>query len=160
MYHGYISEYARINDKEWNSYVKIPIYCLYISVLEILKLKENLDKSLNGNIRDLIENDTNIKKILLGGIDDKGEYKKYSLANVYKDGLGISIDPIYYFKSHEWKINNRKKIPELEATNRRIDVKMDDKNYEIETLKCVGDVRSQLTKKRGNIILEKKFILY
>ncbi len=93
MMNGHISEDGRIDVEDWNSYIKVPVRRLYISVFEILKLRDNILKSLNGDIIDLVDKSANIKKILLGGIDENGEYGEYSLAKIYKDLLGISIAP-------------------------------------------------------------------
>lgn len=48
---------------------------------------------------------------------------------------------------HEWKKSGKRKNPELETEDRGVDVKIEDRNYEIETLFGVGDIMSKLTEK-------------
>ena len=59
---------------------------------------------------------------------------------------------------YEWKLHNKEKIPyiEYESNNKIIDIKIDDKNYEIETLFGVGDAMNKLTKKIKNYALGEK----
>jgi hypothetical protein len=53
---------------------------------------------------------------------------------------------------YEWKKHEKRIIPELEKeeVNRIVDVKIEDRNYEIETLFGVGDVEGELVKKIKN----------
>lgn len=53
---------------------------------------------------------------------------------------------------YEWKKHEKRIIPELEKEedNRIVDVKIEDRNYEIETLFGVGDVEGELVKKIKN----------
>lgn len=48
---------------------------------------------------------------------------------------------------YEWEKHGKRKIPELETEDRGTDVRIGDKNYEVETLFGVGDVISKLTSK-------------
>jgi len=48
---------------------------------------------------------------------------------------------------YEWKKHGKREIPELETEDRGTDVRIGDKNYEVETLFGVGDVISKLTSK-------------
>ncbi|MEA2032536.1 MAG: hypothetical protein U9N41_03005 [Euryarchaeota archaeon] len=50
---------------------------------------------------------------------------------------------------YEWKKHKKQIIPELETEDKGIDVRVDDRNYEIETLFGVGDVMTKLTRKMG-----------
>ena len=59
---------------------------------------------------------------------------------------------------YEWKGNDKKIIPYIEYNegSRIIDIKMKDKNYEIETLFGVGDAMKKLTEKIKNYMLGEK----
>lgn len=51
---------------------------------------------------------------------------------------------------YEWKRHDKRKIPDLETTDKAADVRIDDNNYEIETLFGIGDATSKLTEKMMN----------
>jgi len=48
---------------------------------------------------------------------------------------------------YEWKNSGKRKNPELETENRGVDVRIEDRNYEVETFFGVGDIMSKLTGK-------------
>ena len=48
---------------------------------------------------------------------------------------------------YEWEKHGKREIPELETEDRGTDVRIGEKNYEVETLFGVGDVISKLTSK-------------
>ncbi len=48
---------------------------------------------------------------------------------------------------YEWKKSGKRKNPELEKEDKGVDVKIEGRNYEIETFFGVGDVMSKLTDK-------------
>jgi len=80
------------NAEEWWSFVRNQILPLHKSISKIVKLRENLEKLLSNDLSDLIRNNANIKQILLGGVDENGNYKPNSLARMYKEFLGVSIN--------------------------------------------------------------------
>ena len=80
------------NAEEWWSFVKNQILPLHKSISKIVKLRESLEELLSNNISDLIRNNANIKQILLGGVDENGDYKPNSLAKMYREFLGVSIN--------------------------------------------------------------------
>ena len=80
------------NAEEWRSFVKNQILPLHKSISKIVKLRKSLEELLSNNISDLIRNNTNIKQILLGGVDENGDYKPNSLARMYMEFLGVSIN--------------------------------------------------------------------
>ncbi len=80
------------NTKEWMDYVKNQILPLHKSISRIVKLRENIEELLSNNHSDLIRNNTNIKQIFLGGVEENGNYKQNSLAKIYREFLGISIN--------------------------------------------------------------------
>lgn len=96
------------NSEEWRSFVKNQIAPLHKSVSKLIKLRKTLENLLSNDFSDLIRNSTNIKQILLGGVDENGDYKPNSLANIYKEFLGISIN------TKEWA--SLSKQPDIDAT--------------------------------------------
>ncbi len=80
------------NAEEWQNFVKNQILPTYKSVSKIIGLREKLEELFRNNLSDLIRNSTNIKQILLGGVDENGDYKSNSLARIYKEFLGVSIN--------------------------------------------------------------------
>ena len=78
---------------EWRDFVEKQMLPLHKSVSKIIKLREDLEQLLGNNLSDLIKDDISIKQILLGGVDERGEYKPNSLSKLYKEVLGISINP-------------------------------------------------------------------
>jgi len=79
--------------EEWEDFVKRQILPLHKSISKIIKLREDIEQLLGNNHSDLIRDDTSIRQMLLGGVDTNGEYKPNSLAKIYKETLGISINP-------------------------------------------------------------------
>ena len=83
-------------DKEaWKKFVKdqlLPIQTLTETLLELRK--EIISKTSGRTLSDLEDN--NLLKILLGGIDERGEYKEHSLALFIKNAFGIYIDAKQY----------------------------------------------------------------
>ena len=78
---------------EWRDFVEKQMLPLHKSVSKIIKLREDLEQLLGNNLSDLIKDDISIRQILLGGVDERGEYKPNSLSKLYKEVLGISINP-------------------------------------------------------------------
>lgn len=131
IYNGYISEYGRIEPKEWDLAIKVPAMQLYHSISEILDLRNKIEDSLQGNILESINNNTNIRQILLGGIDNKGEYLRPSLAEIYRNIFGISIDPKIYISSY---------IASKQGIDLEIDVKYEDTKF----LQFMKDVKENI----------------
>lgn len=80
------------NAEEWRSFVENQILPLHKSILKVVKLRKSLEELLSNDLSDLIRNNTNIKQILLGGVDENGDYKPNSLARIYREFLGVSIN--------------------------------------------------------------------
>jgi len=80
------------NAEEWRSFIKNQILPLYESISKIVKLRESIEELLSDNLSDLIRNNSNIKQILLSGVDENGDYKPNSLARIYREFLGVSIN--------------------------------------------------------------------
>ncbi len=79
--------------EEWQDFVRKQMLPLHKSISKVIKLRERIEQLLGYNLSDLIKNNTSIRKILLGGINEKGEYRPNSLAKIYKEIFGISINP-------------------------------------------------------------------
>ncbi|RLI76623.1 hypothetical protein DRP04_12465, partial [Archaeoglobales archaeon] len=80
------------NAEEWRSFVKNQILPLHKSISKIVKLRESLEELLSNDLSDLIRNNINIKRMLLGGVDENGDHKPNSLAKMYREFLGVSIN--------------------------------------------------------------------
>lgn len=79
--------------EEWRGFIEKQILPLHKSVSKVIKSREDLEQLLGNNLSDLIKDDISIKQILLGGVNESGEYKPNSLAKLYKEVLGVSINP-------------------------------------------------------------------
>ena len=80
------------NAEEWRSFVKNQILPLHERISKIVKITENIEELLSNNISDVIRNNTYVKQMLLGGVNENGDYKPNSLAKIYREFLGISIN--------------------------------------------------------------------
>lgn len=82
--------------EEWLNFIRNQVLPLHRSITKIVKLRRRLEELLRHNLHDLIKGSENIRQILLGGVDENGDYKPNSLAKVYKEFLGVSIDTKEY----------------------------------------------------------------
>ena len=87
-----VVEFDYTNAEEWQSFVKNQILPLHKSISKVVKLRKSLEELLSNDLSDLIRNSTNIKQALLSGVDENGDYKPSSLARIYKEFLGVSIN--------------------------------------------------------------------
>ena len=87
-----IVKFDYTNIEEWKRFVENQILPLYNSISKVIKLREKLDDLLINDFPNLIRNNISIKKILLGGIDNNGNYKPNSLAGIYSEFIGVSIN--------------------------------------------------------------------
>jgi len=88
-----IVEFDYTNIGEWEDFVKKQILPLNKSISKLGGLREYLENQINDDtLPGLIKDDTSIRQILLGGINEKGEYKPNSLAKMYKEMIGVSIE--------------------------------------------------------------------
>jgi hypothetical protein len=79
--------------EEWQKFVKEQILPLHKAISKIIKLRGHLEHLIGGDLPNLIKDNTSVRQILLGGVDEKGEYKPNSLAMLYKETLGVLINP-------------------------------------------------------------------
>lgn len=96
-------DYLDYND--WMKYVKEYVIPLNENAQTILSLRD----FLTNEIRENIQNIEKYEEILLGGISKKGEYEENSIAKIYKDSLGIYIDPA------KWIIPKRRDLNPYEG---------------------------------------------
>jgi len=80
------------DENEWKNWIGEKFLPLYKQLSIILKLRESLENILKTNLKEAFSQ-RYIQEILLGGITKEGEYASNSLAKLYKDALGIYINP-------------------------------------------------------------------
>lgn len=80
------------DENDWKEWIKEKFIPLHKQLSIILKLREHLENILKINLKEALSQES-IKETLLGGITKDGEYAQNSLAKLYKDTLGISINP-------------------------------------------------------------------
>ena len=80
------------DENEWKNWIGEKFLPLHKQLSIILKLRENLENILKTNLKEAFSQ-RYIQEILLGGITKEGEYTQNSLAKLYKDALGIYINP-------------------------------------------------------------------
>ena len=80
------------DENEWKNWIREKFLPLHKQLSIILKLRESLENILKTNLKEAFSQ-RYIQEILLGGITKEGEYTQNSLAKLYKDALGIYINP-------------------------------------------------------------------
>ena len=80
------------DENEWKNWIGEKFLSLHKQLSIILKLRESLENILKTNLKEAFSQ-RYIQEILLGGITKEGEYTSNSLAKLYKDALGIYINP-------------------------------------------------------------------
>jgi len=80
------------DENEWKNWIGEKFLPLHKQLSIILKLRESLENILKTNLKEAFSQ-RYIQEILLGGITKEGEYTQNSLAKLYKDALGIYINP-------------------------------------------------------------------
>ncbi|RLI81241.1 hypothetical protein DRP04_06600 [Archaeoglobales archaeon] len=81
------------NAEEWRDFIREKILPLHRSISKIIELRSNIEQLLNYGLPELIKSNEGVRQILLGGVDESGEYRANSLAKLYKELLGVSINP-------------------------------------------------------------------
>jgi len=87
-----IVEFDYTSENEWKGWVKEKFLPLHKQLSIILKLRDYLENLIKTNFKEALTQQS-IKEMLLGGVTREGEYSSNSLAKLYKDALGISINP-------------------------------------------------------------------
>jgi len=88
------------DENEWRKWIKEKFVPLHKQLSIILKLRESLENILKTNLKEAFSQ-RYIEKILLGGVTNDGEYASNSLAKLYKDTLGIYINPKEWVAYHK-----------------------------------------------------------
>ncbi len=93
---------------EWKKNIEQKIVPIAKNTLILLGVRNTLRDRLRDNFKNEIETNQNIKVIIFGGTNQKGNYLENSLAEIYKELLGINID------LNEWVVYLRKGIDPME----------------------------------------------
>ena len=88
-------DYANI--EEWKKFVKDEFLPLYNLILKLIKLRQYFKGLPNDNFLNLFRINKKIKEIFLGGLNQDEEYNPNSIANLYKEVLGISLNLSFNF---------------------------------------------------------------
>ena len=92
-----------IEIKEWKDFIKDQIVPLQKSILKFLKIRKYFKSLSKEESLVLLKDNQVFREILLGGIDKDGNYSFNSIAKLYRDTIGISIDP------KEWVLLSKQK---------------------------------------------------
>lgn len=87
----------------WDKFVYDEILPLHNLILKLIKLRQYFKELPNDNFLILFRMNEKIREMFLGGINQDGEYKLNSIALLYKEVLGISLNV------NEWIIYSKQK---------------------------------------------------
>ena len=88
-----VLDFDYTDEGAWKEFVTSDILPLHIAALKITKFSQYLKGKLESSFTDAFLENKGIQKILLGGITPDGEYAENSLARLYKERIGVYIDP-------------------------------------------------------------------
>lgn len=94
-------DFNYLNLDDWRIYARKYIIPLFKISDIILRLRTSLEDRLKKNSKEEFNSNENIREILLGGINEQGNYETNSLARIFKRAIGVKIpryDWIYYKK--------------------------------------------------------------
>jgi len=95
-----IIDFDYTDESEWRGWIEKKFLSLYKQLTTLLQLRKSLENFLKTDFKKAFSQQF-VKEVLLGGVTKEGEYSDNSLAKLYKNALGIFIDPqkwIAYFK--------------------------------------------------------------
>lgn len=81
------------DEDAWREFVTSDILPLYTAALKITKFSQYLKEKLKDSFTDAFLENKGIQKMLIGGVTPDGEYAENSLAKLYKERIGVNIDP-------------------------------------------------------------------
>ena len=81
------------DDGAWKEFVASEILPLHTAALKITNFSHYLKEKLRNSFTDAFLENKGIQKLLLGGVAPDGEYAENSLAEFYKERIGVYIDP-------------------------------------------------------------------
>jgi len=91
------------NKEAWKKFVNDYVLPLHTLSSKLLKLREEIISRTEG--RKLSNLEDNLRKFLLGGINEEGDYEDNSLALFIKNAFGIYVDPKQYIALEKGGIN-------------------------------------------------------
>lgn len=160
-----------IEIKEWKDFIKDQIVPLQKSILKFLKIRKCLKSLSKEKSLSLLKDNQVFRQILLGGIDKDGNYSFNSIAKLYRDTIGISIDPKEWVLLSKQKGINASEYIEISNNNqnkpdflkfikelKEIIVNIL-KKYDLNIIEQSND-DTELTFKNSENILEELFALY
>ena len=77
--------------EEWKRWIKEELLPLHKQLSIITGLRERLEDEL-ASLKEALNRES-VRAILLGGVTEEGEYKPNSLAKLYREVLGVFVDP-------------------------------------------------------------------
>jgi len=92
----YDLDFDYTDENEWRKWLTEKVFKLHSKVDLFLKIREHLKEKLSSNEPPDDETVELIRKVLLGGIDENGEYHENSLAKLCKDVFGVYLNPREY----------------------------------------------------------------
>ncbi len=88
-----VLDFDYTDEGAWKEFVTSDILPLHIAALKITKFSQYLKEKLKNSFSDAFLENKGIQKMLLGGVTTDGEYAENSLAKLYKERIGVNIDP-------------------------------------------------------------------
>ncbi len=98
-----IIEFDYTNIEEWKNFVRDDLLPLYALIFKLLNLRQYFKNLAKNDFSFLIKNNQSIMEMFLGGVNEDGTYNLNSIAQLYKEVLGISIN------LNEWVIHSKQK---------------------------------------------------
>lgn len=86
-----IVDFNYLDLEEWKNYAKTYLVPLQKIALLLSEFRSFLVKKTTYNLKEFFNNNESVRKILLGGINERGHYEPNSLAEIIKKTLGIKI---------------------------------------------------------------------
>lgn len=87
-----VIEFDYTNIEEWKKFIRDDLLPLYASILELRNLRHFFKHLPKKDFSFLLESNINIREMFLGGVNEEGEYNLNSIAKLYKEVLGISLN--------------------------------------------------------------------
>jgi len=113
----------------WGEFAREQLLPLHTSILRVMGLREHLEAE-GAHLAKKARDDLYIRQAILGGVSDSGDYRENSLARVYRELLGIYINP------KEWVSLTERGMDAFE----KIGCSFEDTEY----LRFISDLKSRL----------------
>jgi hypothetical protein len=125
------------NKEAWKKFVNDYVLPIHTLSSKLLKLREEIISRTEG--RKLSNLDSNLRKFLLGGINEEGDYENNSLALFIKNAFGIYIDPKQYVALAKGGID----------PNEYVEVEVSTETEFVKFLRNISSLSSQIVSKVG-----------